>query len=53
MDAERLEKIFINVDATVRHAIESIDAGAVEIALVVRTGAGWWERSPTVTSAAP
>lgn len=38
MDAERLEKIFINVDATVRHAIESIDAGAVEIALVVSEG---------------
>jgi dTDP-glucose pyrophosphorylase len=38
MDAERLEKIFIPVDATVRRAIESIDAGAIEIALVVSAG---------------
>jgi dTDP-glucose pyrophosphorylase len=38
MDADRLEKIFIGIDATVRQAIESIDAGAIEIALVVTEG---------------
>ncbi len=38
MDAERLEKIFIGIDATVRQAIASIDAGAIEIALVVTEG---------------
>jgi dTDP-glucose pyrophosphorylase len=38
MDAERLEKIFIGIDATVRQAIASIDAGAIEIALVVSEG---------------
>lgn len=35
MDPSRFEKIFISVRATVREAIESIDAGAIEIALVV------------------
>jgi dTDP-glucose pyrophosphorylase len=35
VDSERLEKILIPGDATVRQAIESIDAGAIEIALVV------------------
>ena len=35
MDAKRLQSIFIGLDATMRKAIESIDAGAIEIALVV------------------
>lgn len=35
MDARRFEKIFVRADATVRDAIECIDAGAIEIALAV------------------
>jgi len=35
MDAARLSRIFVSRDSTVREAIESIDAGAIEIALVV------------------
>jgi dTDP-glucose pyrophosphorylase len=35
MDAERLEKILVAPNATVREVIEGIDAGAIEIALVV------------------
>jgi dTDP-glucose pyrophosphorylase len=34
MDPTRLEKIFVSPRATVREAIECIDAGAIEIALV-------------------
>jgi dTDP-glucose pyrophosphorylase len=35
MDPVRLDKVLVRDDATVREAIEAIDAGAVEIALVV------------------
>ena len=35
MDPNRFEKIFVRPGATVREAITSIDAGAIEIALVV------------------
>ena len=35
MDPNRFDQILITQDATVRRAIESIDAGAIEIALVV------------------
>jgi dTDP-glucose pyrophosphorylase/predicted transcriptional regulator len=35
VDSARFEKIFVRPDATVRDAIESIDAGAIEIALAV------------------
>lgn len=35
MDQARLEKIMVSPGATIREAIEAIDAGAVEIALVV------------------
>jgi dTDP-glucose pyrophosphorylase len=35
VDPSRLDQIFIAADANVRTAIESIDAGAIEIALVV------------------
>jgi dTDP-glucose pyrophosphorylase len=38
MDPERFQRIFIDADATVRQAIEGIDAGAIEIALVVSEG---------------
>jgi dTDP-glucose pyrophosphorylase len=35
VDRERFERIFVGLDSTVRTTIEAIDAGAVEIALVV------------------
>jgi dTDP-glucose pyrophosphorylase/CBS domain-containing protein len=35
MDRTQLERIFVGLDCAVREAIESIDAGGVEIALVV------------------
>jgi dTDP-glucose pyrophosphorylase len=35
VDRERFERIFVGLDSTVRQTIEAIDAGAVEIALVV------------------
>jgi dTDP-glucose pyrophosphorylase len=35
MDQSRFEQIFISPGATIRQAIESIDAGAIEIALLV------------------
>lgn len=35
MDPSRLDRIFVAPDATVREAVQSIDAGAIEIALVV------------------
>jgi dTDP-glucose pyrophosphorylase len=38
MDPNRLEQIFVTPGATIRTAIESIDAAAIEIALVVDDG---------------
>ena len=35
MDAERLDRIFVTLDATVRATIEHIDAGRAQLALVV------------------
>ena len=35
MDPARLQKIFVQPDATIRDAIKCIDEGAIEIALAV------------------